>query len=109
MIQDFYNSSALVESISRGTTGMGGPQKTYTTRIAALKCRLSNKRISETDEFGRMTVRECWWLYCDATSTNKAIEANDRITVEGKVFEVDGSENPGFLDHHLEIDLKEVR
>jgi hypothetical protein len=109
MIGDFYNTTALVEQPTRPTTGMGGPKKTYSTRIASLLCRIGKGRATETDQYGKLTIREVWRLYCDASSTNKAIEEKDRITAESKVFQVVGITNPAFKDHHLQIDLEEVR
>lgn len=110
MITDFFNSTAVVSSLSTTQTGMGGMRKNYdTVRITSLLCRISNKNISETDEFGKMTVREGWRLYCDASSTNQAIIESDRITVAGKTFEVTGVHNVAELDRHLQVDIIEVR
>ncbi len=108
MITDFFNSTGLVEQLTNRRTGMGGLSKSYTTRISNLPCRLSSKfrgDFSETDEFGKMTVRQGWRLYCEASSTNKAIKESDRITVDSKVYQVKTIHNPGNLDRHLQIDL----
>ena len=110
MLSDFFNSSATVYQLSTTQTGMGGMRKNYdTVRIASLSCRISNKNITETDEFGKMTVREGWRLYCDASSANQAITESDRITVAGKTFEVTGAHNVAELNRHLQIDIVEVR
>lgn len=109
MISDFYNSTAVVNQLSTTQTGMGGMRKNYdTVRIAALLCRISNKSISEIDMYGKMTVREGWRLYCDGSTTNKAIAESDRITVSGKAFEVTGTNNVAMLGRHLQIDIVEV-
>lgn len=109
-IGDFFNSTAVVNSLSTTQTGMGGMRKNYDTeRIAALLCRISKKNIAETDERGKRTIREGYRLYCDASSTNRAITESDRITVDGKTWEVVGIYNPGVLNKHLEIDIVEVR
>ena len=107
-IADFFNSSALVEQQTSTTTGMGGSAKSYSSRIASLPCRLSTKNIREVDQFGKITMRGILRLYCDASSTNKAIEPSDRVTIDSRGFEITGIENPGELNRHLEIDLKEV-
>lgn len=110
MISDFFNSTAVVNSLSTTQAGMGGMRKNYdTVRIASLLCRISNKNITETDDFGKMSVREGWRLYCDASTTNQAITESDRITVSGKTFEVTGVHNVAELDRHLQIDIVEVR
>lgn len=109
-ISDFFNSTAVVYQLSTTQTGMGGMRKNYdTVRIAALKCRISNKNISEIDMYGKMTVREGWRLYCDGSTTNQAIAESDRIVVAGKTFEVTGTNNVAILDRHLQIDIMEVR
>lgn len=110
MISSFFNSTAVVNQLSTTQTGMGGMRKNYDTiRIASLLCRISNKNISETDQYGKMTVREGWRLYCDASSTNQAIIESDRITVAGKTFEVTGVHNVAELGRHLQIGIVEVR
>ncbi len=85
---------------------MGGQKKSYSTRIAALDCRVTPRNVNETDEFGKLTVRQIWRLYCAATTANKAINESDRVTVGSREFEVTGIKNPGLQDHHLEIDLR---
>lgn len=105
MITDFFNSSALVEQVTNTKTTMGSLSKSYSTRIASLPCRLSGRFFGEVDEFGKMTSRRGWRLYCEASSTNRAIEASDRITVDSKVYQVKTIHNPGNLNRHLQIDL----
>ena len=107
-IGDFFNSTALIEQQTSTTTGMGGSAKTYSSRIASLPCRLSTKDIREVGQFGKITIRGILRLYCDASSTNRAIEAGDRVTIDSRIFEITGIHNPGELNRHLEIDLKEV-
>lgn len=109
MIEDFYDSSALVEQVGTSSTPMGGSKKTYSTRISALACRVSSKNIRESDEFGKMSIRAVWILYCAASTANKAIEESDRVTVGGTVFEITGIGNPALRDHHLEINMREIR
>ncbi len=108
MISDFFNSSAVVTQLSTTQMPMGGTKKTYSERIAALACRLSTKDIQERDEFGKLTVRAILRLYCLATATNKAIAATDRIAIGSRAFEITGIHNPGQLDRHLQIDLREL-
>jgi hypothetical protein len=108
-VTDFFNSSGLVEQPTNRQTGMGGLSKSYTSRIASLPCRLSIpsgwRGMSETDEFGKMTGRYIWRLYCEASSTNRAMDEGDRITVDSKVYQVKTIHNPGNLNRHLQIDL----
>lgn len=113
MINDFYDSDAVVRQVTTTKTPMGSVKKDFSTRIASLPCRISTdrvaKQITETDEFGKMTIRGLWRLYCEASTTNKAIEESDRILLDSRTFEITGIANPGMQDHHLEIDLLEVR
>lgn len=114
MIQDFYNSSVVVQREVKGKNPMGGVSRTYTARIASLKCRVTPMDIgrraafAEAGEFGKMTVRQGLILYCDASTANKAIDESDRITLGARTFQVKGINNPGLLDRHLEIDLLEL-
>lgn len=109
MITDFFNSQGLVEQPTNRQTTMGGLSKSYTSRISSLPCRLSIpsgwRGMSETDKFGKMTSRYIWRLYCEASATNRAIAANDRITVDSKVYQVKTIHNPAQLHRHLQIDL----
>ena len=109
MITDFFNSTGLVEQLTTTTAPTGGTTKKYSARIASLACRLSSKRVQETDEFGKVTVLEQPRLYCAATTANKLIVETDRITVGSKRFEIVGIVNPGELDRHLQIDLRILR
>jgi len=108
LITDFFNSSAVVQQLTNTKTAMGSLKKSYTSRIASLPCRLSGRIFSETDEFGKMTSRRGWRLYCEANSTNRAIEESDRITLSGHTYEIKAIHNPGNLNRHLQIDLAEV-
>jgi len=105
LITDFFNSTGLVEQPASRQMGMGSLSKSYSTRIASLPCRLSGRTFAETDEFGKMTGRYVWRLYCGASSTNRAIESKDRITVDSKVYQVKTIHNPANLNRHLQIDL----
>lgn len=108
MITDFFNSTATVTQETQSANTMGGVTRTYSTRIASLLCRITDKNISEADEFGKWTTVRGSRLYCEASSTNKAIEASDRITLGTRTFQVKTINNPGLLDRHLEIDLLEI-
>ncbi len=115
MIEDFYNSTALVEQATRpaATRRVGGAATTFSTRIASLPCRISkaiaSSTISESDYKGKMTSRTTIRLYCSASTANKAIKESDRVTVDGRNYQITGIYNPGNLDRHLEIDLLEIR
>ena len=108
MISDFYNSTATVQQETQSSNPMGGVKRSYSTRISSLLCRITPKVIRETDEFGKMTVRQGLRLYCDASSTNLAIEETDRVTLGSRTFQIKGIGNPGLLNDHLEIDLLEI-
>lgn len=114
MIQDFYNSTITVQQETQTKNPMGGVSRTYSTRIASLACRISPMDIrrraafAEAGEFGKMTIRQGLILYCDASSTNKAIDESDRMTLGTRTFQVKGINNPGLLDRHLEIDILEI-
>ena len=107
-IEDFYDSTALVEKVVAGQTAMGGSKKNFTTRITALLGRLSSAKPIEVDSLGKRTVRNTWRFYCDASTTNKAILESDRFVISSKYYEILGIGNPGMQDHHLEIRLLEI-
>lgn len=109
MIEDFYDSSAVVSQVGNSTNAMGGNRKGYSTRIGSLSCRVSARNVNERDTYGKMTIREVWRLYCAGTSTNKAISASDRVLVGGVTYEVIAIRNPALQDHHLEIDMMVVK
>ncbi len=113
MITDFFNSTAVVKQETTSTTSIGGVKRTFTTRIAALPCRVASKHsqedVIEVDQQGKRTVRRIWRLFCEASTANKAIVETDRVTVGSLKYEITGIYNPGLLDRHLQIDLLEVR
>jgi len=109
MINDFYDSTAVINKTVTSQTAMGGMKKNYEQRIGSLLCRMSAKSVIEGDELGKMTLREVNRLYCEASTTNKAIIESDRVVIGGRTYEVTGIANPGLQDHHLEIDLSEIR
>ena len=108
MITDFYNTTATVKQESQTKTPMSGVKRTYSDRIESLLCRITDKDIREVDEFGKWTTRRGAMLYCDASSTNKAIDESDRVTLGTRTFQVKTIKNPGLLDRHLEIVLLEI-
>ena len=108
MITDFYNSSVIVKQESRSKNPMGGITRSYSNRIAALLCRITDKNIREVDENGKWTTRRGTMLYCAATSTNKAIDESDRVVLGTRTFQIKTIKNPGMLDQHLEITLLEI-
>jgi hypothetical protein len=87
---------------------MGSVRRTYSDRISSLLCRITDRNIREQDENGKWTTIRISRLYCDASATNKAIEATDRVTLGTRTFQVKTIKNPGLLDRHLEIDLLEI-
>ncbi len=113
MITDFFNSTAVVKQETTSANSIGGVKRTFTTRIASLPCRLAIKHnqedIIEVDQYGKRTVRKIWRLTCAYSAANNAIEETDRVTADGKEYEITGKYNPGLLNRHLEIDLLEVR
>ena len=108
MISDFYNSTATVMQEVQTKNQMGGVTRSYTERIASLLCRITDKNIREEDSLGKWTTVRGLMLYCDATSTNKAIEPSDRVTLGTRTFQVKTVKNPGLLDKHLEIAILEI-
>ncbi len=105
-IADFYNSTAEVQALTITKTGMGGKKKSYSTRIESLVCRVTPKTVTEADEFGKLTVREIWRLYCAASTANKAISESDKVIVGSREFEIEGIRNPALLDRYLMIDMR---
>jgi head-tail adaptor len=107
-IEDFYDSSVTIQQLTSTKNPIGGLSKGYSTRISGLACRVSSKSGREADEFGKMTNRTILRLYCEATATNRAIVASDRVVHGSKTYEVTAIRNPAERNHHLEIDLIEV-
>jgi hypothetical protein len=100
--------SALVQSLSSAQTATGTFNPTYSTRIASLPCLVQGKTLSETDEFGKKTLRNVYRLYCENNSTSSAIDESDRVVWSSRTFEITGIKDGGGQSHHLEIDLREV-
>jgi len=108
MINSFFNSVAKIEYEQDEQNAMGGMKKTWITRIAALPCRVSSARIGEADEFGKMTMRGGWKLYCDCNEETLEITESDKVIVGSRTFQVKGIFEPGLLGRHLEIELLEI-
>jgi hypothetical protein len=107
-ISDFYDSTVVVQQKTVTRTGMGGSSETFSSRISSLPCRIDTKRVREQDDFGKVTVRTVYRLYCEASTTNLAMIESDRVIFGSLTFEITGIANPGQQDHHLEVDLVEV-
>ena len=108
-IQDFYNSTVEIQQRTVTTNPMGGSTTTYSTRIASLKCRITRKTIREVDEFGKMTTRAIWRLYCDADTDGLSIVPTDRVVMSNETtLQIKTIYNPGELNRHLEIDCLEL-
>ena len=107
-ISDFYNTTVDVEYPSRLQNEMGGPKVSYSTRISDLKCRITPRSVTEADEFGKLTVRNIFRMYCDASATNRAMNEADRVSYGSEYYLITGIRNPALLDRHLEIDLEKI-
>lgn len=110
MIDDFYTQTAVVQQATNTQTGMGGHSRSWSTRIASLKCRAKRGNFREPDEYGKVTLISGIRLYCAATATNRAIDTGDRVVLSGSTYEIKGRPyNPGGLNRHLELELVEAK
>ena len=111
-IGTFLTTTVEVQQSSQTRNAMGGTAQVFSTRIAALKCRLRPLKQQEIDVNGAMTVVSMWRLYCVADSDGTSIEETDRIiwTRGGteKTFQVKTIYNAGQLNRHMEINVFEI-
>jgi hypothetical protein len=104
-----YPNTALVEQVSFAQTTSGTANPTYSTRIASLDCSLQRKDTDTTNSFNKETLVNVYRLYTPIDTTSLTIEESDRITSDGKVFEITGIADGAGRGHHLEIDMLEVK
>lgn len=111
-IRTFLTTTVLVQKRTTSRNSMGGSKQTFSTRIAALQCRLKRSKQDEVEVYGKMTVTGLWRLYCVADSDGLSIEETDRIVwtrgSTSKTYQVKSIYNPGQLDRHMEIDILEI-
>jgi hypothetical protein len=103
------NTTALIQSVSFTQTTSGTANPTYATRIASLSCSVQPKKLETVDEFGKITLRNGYRLYCDYNATNAAIVEKDRVTWDSRTFEIDAIGDGAGRGHHFEIDMLEVK
>ena len=108
-VASFLNLSGLVETVATAKTALGGVTQTYSTLIAALPCTLARRSLTETDRFGKRSIRNVLRLYCEATTAALTITEDDRITIDSVEYHIETIYNPGAINRHLEIDVLEVR
>jgi hypothetical protein len=104
-----YPNTALVQQVSFNQTTSGTANPTYSTRIASLACSLQRKDTNTTNSFNKETLVNVYRLYTPNNATSLTIDESDRVTSDGKVFEITGIADGAGRGHHLEIDLLEVK
>ena len=103
------NATALIQKVAFAQTASMTANPTYSTRIASLACTVQPKSLKSVDEYGKITLRNGYRLYCDNNSTNAAIDESDRITWDSKTLEIFAIGDGAGRGHHFEIDMLEVK
>ncbi len=103
------NTTAEIQNFTTAQTVSGTANRTYVTRIASLACAVQPERLKSVDEFGKITVRNGYRLYCDYTTTNLTITEKDRVIWDSRTFEISAIGDGAGRNHHLEIDMLEVK
>jgi len=104
-----YPNTCVVQSKTDAQTVTGTANPTYSTRIAALTCSVQNRTLKTVNAFGKETLTDVYKLYTAYDSTSTEINETDRITFIGKTFEITGIGDGAGHNHHLEIDMLEVK
>lgn len=107
-LTSLLNQRARVDKNTPTTTNFGTESKSWSTRIANLKCRYSARQLNEPVEYGKAITQNSGRFYCEATTTNRAIVLSDRIVWKDRKFQVTGIYEPGEMGVHLQIDVEEV-
>jgi len=108
MITDFFNSTATIETPTHTKNNMGGAMRSWSVLIEEMPCRIRRLSADEQIVYGKPTVRRDHRLYAEATTTNKQMKSQHRITIGSRTFQIVDVNNVDTLDRHLEIDLLEV-
>ena len=87
---------------------MGGQDKTWSNRIASVKCAFRELTADELVRFGRVTGESVYRFYFEATSDNRDIILMDRVIFDGRTFEVNSIYNVSGKDRLLQIDTTEI-
>ena len=109
MLIDLLNNTCDVYSLTTTQTPMGSLKKTYTLRIDDMKCAFSMRAGGEVVRFGKATENYNYVFYCEYNTTNSAIEETDKITYDGRDFEVKSIYNASGRNNHLEILAEELK
>jgi len=104
-----YPNTCVVQSKADSQTAFGTADPAYSTRIASLACSIQNRNLQTTNSFGKETLVNVYKLYTPYDSTSTTIDESDRITFNGKTFEITGIGDGAGHNHHLEIDMLEVK
>ena len=100
---------ATIQKKTISQTASGTADPTYSTRIASLPCGIQGKQLRTANSFGKQTLVNGFGLYCEYNDTNTAIVEADRVVWGTRNFEIVGIKPGGGREHHLEIDMLEVK
>jgi len=107
----FGNMLQLSCSVKKPTISqnvMGGQDKSWSNRIDSVKCAFRELSANELIKFGKQTGESGYRFYFEAISADKDIILMDRITYNGRTFEVNSIYNVSGKDRLLQIDCTEI-
>ncbi len=107
-VASMLTESVTVQKLTTTQNDMGGMSKSFATRISSLPCMIRNKNVNEVGEFGKVTVRNVFVLYCEYTTVAAQIVETDRVIWDSRVMEVKTPYNPAGKDVLLQIELEEI-
>ena len=108
MLSDMLNLTCTVQQVADSQNNMGGPIKTFSTRIADAECSLKQRSQNTTDAYGKPTTQIVYRFYFEATATNRAMITSDRIVYNSRTFEIDVIYDVAGMNEVLQVDCTEV-
>ena len=109
-VATLLTESVTIQVLTSTQDTMGAEIKTFATRtgLSSLACMIRMKRVGETGEFGKRTVRNVPVLYCEYNSVTATIDTKDRVVWGSRTLEAKTPYNPGGKDVLLQIELEEI-
>jgi head-tail adaptor len=100
------NSTASVTRPTRTVDAGGTPTKTYAAHLSGVRCRVRTPSAMESMANSRYDVITTHHVYLPGDTD---IQEGDRMTISGRVLDVQGVLNPGLESAYLRCDCEEKK
>ena len=100
------NKTCTIQTVTRAKDQYGSSDETVTNTATNVPCRMQPMSGREQSIYSSDRAVATHKMFCE---TDVAITEDNRIVFNGSSFDVEFVKNVDFMDHHYELELREIR